>query len=193
MQVVHLSDAYGGRCGRIGERYENSYVFLAKLQRKIAVCYLIRSIKPLLLEEKVGFEPTVPCGTPDFESGTFGHSATSPYTLVSVSRQFYKNASKHLCKSLQAFSRAIFTNYCLNSIACKFKISYALSFESGTFGHSATSPHFVAQIVPAPCNPDCKGFSLITAGVGLAFLRSHTSPRRSKSIINCPKASYFIG
>ena len=131
MQVVHLSDAYGGRCGRIGERYENSYVFLAKLQRKIAVCYLIRSIKPLLLEEKVGFEPTVPCGTPDFESGTFGHSATSP--------------------------------------------------------------HFVAQIVPAPCNPDCKGFSLITAGVGLAFLRSHTSPRHSKSIINCPKASYFIG
>jgi hypothetical protein len=30
------------------------------------------------MEEKVGFEPTVPCGTPDFESGTFGHSATSP-------------------------------------------------------------------------------------------------------------------
>ena len=30
------------------------------------------------LAERVGFEPTVPCGTPDFESGTFGHSATSP-------------------------------------------------------------------------------------------------------------------
>ena len=28
--------------------------------------------------ERGGFEPTVPCGTPDFESGTFGHSATSP-------------------------------------------------------------------------------------------------------------------
>jgi hypothetical protein len=28
--------------------------------------------------ERVGFEPTVPCGTPDFESGTFDHSATSP-------------------------------------------------------------------------------------------------------------------
>ncbi len=26
----------------------------------------------------MGFEPTVPCGTPDFESGTFGHSATLP-------------------------------------------------------------------------------------------------------------------
>ena len=31
-----------------------------------------------ILEEAVGFEPTVPCGTPDFESGTFGHSATLP-------------------------------------------------------------------------------------------------------------------
>ncbi len=30
------------------------------------------------LAERVGFEPTVPCGTPDFESGTFGHSATFP-------------------------------------------------------------------------------------------------------------------
>ena len=28
--------------------------------------------------ERVGFEPTVPCGTPDFESGTIGHSVTSP-------------------------------------------------------------------------------------------------------------------
>ncbi len=28
--------------------------------------------------ERVGFEPTVTCATPDFESGTFGHSATSP-------------------------------------------------------------------------------------------------------------------
>ena len=30
------------------------------------------------LAERVGFEPTVPCSTPDFESGTFDHSATSP-------------------------------------------------------------------------------------------------------------------
>ena len=33
---------------------------------------------PSCLAEREGFEPTVPCGTPDFESGTFGHSATSP-------------------------------------------------------------------------------------------------------------------
>ena len=31
--------------------------------------------------ERVGFEPTVPCGTPDFESGTFDHSATSPGSI----------------------------------------------------------------------------------------------------------------
>ena len=30
------------------------------------------------LAERVGFEPTVPCSTPDFESGTFDPSATSP-------------------------------------------------------------------------------------------------------------------
>jgi hypothetical protein len=39
-------------------------------------------LKNLVLEEKVGFEPTVPFGTPDFESGTFGHSATSPILVV---------------------------------------------------------------------------------------------------------------
>src|SRR5450759_4742933 len=33
---------------------------------------------PYYLAERVGFEPTVPCGTPDFESGTIDHSATSP-------------------------------------------------------------------------------------------------------------------
>ena len=39
----------------------------------------------LVVAEKVGFEPTVPCGTPDFESGTFDHSAISPnwnFTLM---------------------------------------------------------------------------------------------------------------
>ena len=30
------------------------------------------------MAERVGFEPTVPCGTPDFESGTIDHSVTSP-------------------------------------------------------------------------------------------------------------------
>ena len=34
---------------------------------------------PRKLAERVGFEPTVPCGTPDFESGTIDHSVTSPW------------------------------------------------------------------------------------------------------------------
>jgi hypothetical protein len=47
-------------------------------QRKKVCCYW-NSNKPFTeLAERVGFEPTVPCGTPDFESGTFGHSAISP-------------------------------------------------------------------------------------------------------------------
>ena len=36
------------------------------------------TLENVFLEEEVGFEPTVPFGTPDFESGTFGHSATLP-------------------------------------------------------------------------------------------------------------------
>jgi hypothetical protein len=31
-----------------------------------------------VLAERGGFEPPIPCGTPDFESGTFNLSATSP-------------------------------------------------------------------------------------------------------------------
>ena len=45
----------------------------------------LESKKPLesgsvlnVLAERRGFEPRIPCGTPDFESGTFNHSATSP-------------------------------------------------------------------------------------------------------------------
>ena len=30
------------------------------------------------LAERIGFEPTVGCPTPDFESGAIDHSATSP-------------------------------------------------------------------------------------------------------------------
>ena len=42
-----------------------------------------------MLAERVGFEPTVPeTGTPDFESGAFDHSATSPeYWCAGVSKR----------------------------------------------------------------------------------------------------------
>ena len=36
------------------------------------------------MAERAGFEPAVPCGTPDFESGTFDHSATSPAIEPSI-------------------------------------------------------------------------------------------------------------
>ena len=40
--------------------------------------YSINCKALILLAERVGFEPTVPCGTLDFESSTFDHSDTSP-------------------------------------------------------------------------------------------------------------------
>ena len=36
------------------------------------------------MAERAGFEPAVPCGTPDFESGTFDHSATSPSIFLLI-------------------------------------------------------------------------------------------------------------
>jgi hypothetical protein len=38
----------------------------------------VPSWENLKVAEREGFEPPVPCGTPDFESGAFDHSATSP-------------------------------------------------------------------------------------------------------------------
>lgn len=35
----------------------------------------------IILAERKGFEPLVPCGTPLFESGQFNHSCTSPYLI----------------------------------------------------------------------------------------------------------------
>jgi hypothetical protein len=58
----------------------------------------IRGIK--VLAERVGFEPTVRENrTPDFESGTFDHSATSPTQVRNVSRkQWFRYTSKKLIK-----------------------------------------------------------------------------------------------
>ena len=42
------------------------------------------------MAEREGFEPPVPCGTPDFESGTFDHSATSPLTLKDSFLRIYR-------------------------------------------------------------------------------------------------------
>jgi hypothetical protein len=61
----------------------------------------------LLLAEGVGFEPTVPCGTTDFESVTFDHSDTPPrcypaspdFFLARSSRKKPLNSSLHSAAS----------------------------------------------------------------------------------------------
>ncbi|CAD0230010.1 hypothetical protein PL10110_480024 [Planktothrix agardhii] len=45
-------------------------------------CYMVEFNPAYLLipeiTERGGFEPPEPCGSPDFKSGAFDHSATSP-------------------------------------------------------------------------------------------------------------------
>ena len=43
----------------------------------------------------MGFEPTVPFGTPDFESGTFGHSATLPRCFNCTTGLYGHRISSH--------------------------------------------------------------------------------------------------
>ena len=45
---------------------------------KINAFYQQKAPSSEWMAEREGFEPPVPFGTPDFESGTFDHSATSP-------------------------------------------------------------------------------------------------------------------
>ena len=42
------------------------------------------------MAERAGFEPAVPYGTPDFESGTFDHSATSPQNIFLEYHSFWQ-------------------------------------------------------------------------------------------------------
>ena len=61
--------------------------------RQLPFAYSQLEVK--VLAERVGFEPTVPCGTLDFESSTFDHSATAPKLFASVEtkREFYQALS----------------------------------------------------------------------------------------------------
>jgi hypothetical protein len=51
------------------------------------------------MAEREGFEPPVPCGTPDFESGTFDHSATSPLALKNSFSRIYGQEANIIRKS----------------------------------------------------------------------------------------------
>jgi hypothetical protein len=42
----------------------------------------------LILAERAGFEPAMPFDMPDFESGTFDHSATSPNRTAIIALGF---------------------------------------------------------------------------------------------------------
>jgi hypothetical protein len=53
----------------------------------------------LMLEEEEGFEPSVPFGTPDFESGTFDHSATLPDKLLRLGEAEILSGSQRLHSS----------------------------------------------------------------------------------------------
>ena len=55
-----------------------------KIRLKIATKKALRKSRKALnfsMAERVGFEPTVPFGTIDFESITFDHSDTSPLSV----------------------------------------------------------------------------------------------------------------
>lgn len=45
-------------------------------EKKASVALAV--VHRVMLAEREGFEPSVPFSTPDFESGTIDHSATSP-------------------------------------------------------------------------------------------------------------------
>ena len=54
-----------------------------------------RRVFTSIVAERVGFEPTVPFSTPDFESGTFDHSATSPSRrIIAVRSPAWHTAGK---------------------------------------------------------------------------------------------------
>ena len=51
------------------------------------------------MAEREGFEPPVPYGTPDFESGTFDHSATSPLALNDSFSRIYRQEANIIRKT----------------------------------------------------------------------------------------------
>ena len=52
--------------------------FGAPLNEKSAQLVVLQLVT-LILAEREGFEPPVPCGTPVFKTGVFDHSTISPY------------------------------------------------------------------------------------------------------------------
>ena len=91
-----------------------------------------------LLEERVGFEPTVPCGTTVFETVPIDHSGTSPQKAVACAHAWSKGgpiadtlgACQGLCaaKRLMGFTKPKACLYVTNSN----RVTWAESKGSGT-------------------------------------------------------------
>ena len=62
----------------MGFKRQTSMDVGARLRRVATETSKLCNLLIIKLAEREGFEPPVPCGTPDFESGAIDHSATSP-------------------------------------------------------------------------------------------------------------------
>ena len=78
--VRRMRKTAGGRGGRGEERPITDLAAGRYWPPRVAVGWPIHPQFRcgLKVAEREGFEPSVPCDTPDFESGTIDHSATSP-------------------------------------------------------------------------------------------------------------------
>ena len=54
----------------------------------------VRRIKPSMMAEEVGFEPTVPCGTTVFKTAAFDHSATPPSEMILIKLLYRQSSSE---------------------------------------------------------------------------------------------------
>ena len=123
---------------------------------------------PIIIEERVGVEPTVPCGTHDFQSCPFGHSGISPFLKRTLGGSFKSPATNAVKQSLPSLTRILrrtlggsFKSPATSAVGqsppsltrmlfgfCgeeRVGVEPTLpfgkpDFESGAFGHSAISP-----------------------------------------------------
>src|ERR1017187_1009470 len=63
---------------------------------------------PIIIEERVGVEPTLPCGKHDFQSCPFGHSGISPIVKRTLGGSFKSPASSAVKQSLPSLTRILF-------------------------------------------------------------------------------------
>lgn len=86
------------------------------------------------MAESVGFEPTEPCGSSDFKSGAFDHSANSPFNTAIVTLTYTTVKS--------------FENY----IGWGGRIRTSdIGIKTRGLNHLATPQHYLLPLVPLAC------------------------------------------